>query len=203
MSIRPLARRALAVAAFALCAIAAAPAGAGGPEARQALERLAGTYASRAPEPWYGAWGTREFGFRDSSWTLIFTLALDPGMQRPVFRFRTGGPYELRAASATVPGAFDAVFFEDSKHVTLLAEDPALAQAFGLAGCGLVPGREKDVSVEGCANWRPVAQCREDHDLLALGADGGLHFGRRPRDNDMCSAERRPSELLPAVYRRD
>ena len=181
--------------------LTAAPLAAQAP--RTALETLAGTYASPAPELWYGGHGTRRFTFETGQWSLVFTHALDAQMQRPTFRFRTHGPYRIGAESSALPGAFEAVFFEDSKHVSLLAEDPALAQAFGLAGCGLVPGREKDVSVEGCAGWRPVAQCREDHDLLALGADGGLHFGRRPRDNDMCTAARRPTELLPAVYRRD
>lgn len=198
-------RRALHAAACAVAlACGAPPAGAEEAAAtRQRLATLSGTYASPAPEPWYGAWGTREFGFRDGAWTLTFTLALDPGMRQPVFRFRTGGPYELRAPSTAVPGAFEAVFFEDSKHVTLLATDPALAAAFGLAACGLEPGRESDISERGCAGWRPVAACREDHDLLALGPDGGLRFGVRPRDNDMCTADRRPTALLPSVRLRE
>lgn len=165
---------------------------------RAALETLAGTYASPGREPWYGAWGTREFAFRDGHWSLVFTFALDPEMRRPVFRFRTGGPYELRGPAA-VPGAYDAVFFEDSKHVTLLTEDAALVAAMGLAACGLVLGVEADISVRGCARWKPVAECREDHDLLALDADGGLRFGVRPADNDMCTADRRPTALLPPV----
>jgi hypothetical protein len=200
MSIASRLRRILpaATCAAALC-FGAASAMAGEAAMRQRLAALSGTYASPAPEPWYGAWGTREFGFRDGAWTLAFTLALDPGMQRPVFRFRTGGPFEVRGASAVVPGAFEAVFFEDTKHVTLLAADPAVAAAFGLAGCGLEPGRESDISERGCAAWRPVATCREDHDLLALAPDGGLHFGVRPRDNDMCTPDRRPTALLPPV----
>jgi hypothetical protein len=124
-------------------------------------------------------------------------------MHRQVFRFRNGGPYEVRGASLVVLGAFEAVFFEDGKHVTVLAADPAVVAAFGLAACGLEPGRESDISERGCAGCRPVATCREDPDLLGLAADGGLHFGVRPRDNDMCTPERRPTALLPPVRLRE
>jgi hypothetical protein len=167
---------------------------------RAALETLAGVYASPAPEPWYGGFGTRAFSFRDGQWSLVFTHALDPGMQRRTFVFRTHGPYRLGPPSAAVPGAFEAVFVEDAKLVTLLTDDPALVRAFGFEACGLTPGVEVDVSLRGCAGWKPVAVCREDHDLLAL-SPAGLHFGVRPRDNDMCTPDRRPTALLPAVVR--
>lgn len=174
---------------------------------REALDRatlatLSGTWASPQPEVWYGAHGTREFRFDQGAWSLRFTLALDPDMKSGVFEFRTGGPYYIAQASKTVPGAFDAVFMEDRKFVTLKTADPALVQAFGLAGCGLEVGVEKDISAQGCASWRPVAVCREDHDLLALGPQGSLRFGVRPRDNDLWSAAKRPQALLPAVVKR-
>lgn len=167
---------------------------------RGALESLSGTYASPAPEPWYGGHGTRRFTFENGHWSLVFTHALDGGMQRPTFRFRTLGPYRIGAESSALPGAFEAVFFEDAKFVTLLTDDPALIRAFGFEGCGLIPQQEVDTSVTGCANWKPVAQCREDHDLLALDATG-LRFGVRRRDNDHCTPAHRPTALLPAVVR--
>ncbi len=169
---------------------------------RTALATLSGIWASPQSESWYGAYGTREFRFDEGRWSLRFTLALDPAMQAKVFEFRTGGPYYIAQVSKTVPGAFDAVFMEDTKHVTLMTRDPKLAQAFGFAACGLEPDVEKDISIQGCAGWKPVAKCREDHDLLALGPGGQLHFGVRPRDNDMCSADRRPKALLQPVVRR-
>ena len=165
---------------------------------REALEGLSGRYASAAPEPWYGGHGLRDFSFGEGRWSLVFTHALDPEMRRPSFAFRTFGPYRVGAPSAAVPGAFEAVFTEERKLVTLLTDDPRVIAAFGFAGCGLRPGVEVDVSERGCAGWRPVAACAEDHDLLALDARG-LHFGVRPRDNDMCTAERRPTALLPPV----
>lgn len=167
---------------------------------RAELQALSGTSASPAPEPWYGGFGTRSFTFKDGAWGLVFTHALDPEMKAQTFRFRTEGPYRIGDASTTVPGAFDAVFFEDVKYVTLLTADPQIVEAFGMAGCGLKTGVETDISATGCAAWKPVSVCREDHDLLALSADG-LHFGVRPQDNDMCTAERRPAALLPAVVK--
>lgn len=192
--------RSLACAA-GLMALAALPALDGerfGPRAE--LERLSGTYASTAPEPWYGGYGTRRFTFENGRWSLVFTHALDPAMQRPTFAFRTYGPYRVGAPSTSVAGAFEAVFSEEVKRVTLLTDDPAIIQAFGFAGCGLSLHVEIDVSARGCAGWKPVSVCPDDHDLLAVDP-AGLYFGVRPRDNDMCSAERRPTALLMPVVR--
>jgi hypothetical protein len=181
--------------------LAVAGAHAGDVAGRGELERLNGVYASDAPEPWYGGWGTRTFTFADGRWSLDFVHALDERMEKRTFRFRTGGPYRIGPASAAVPGAFEADFDETVKLVTLLTDDAGLAARFGFAPCGLVPGQEADVSVSGCASWKPVAVCGTDHDLLALDARG-LHFGVRPRDNDMCSPDKRPTALLQPVVRR-
>jgi hypothetical protein len=186
-------RVAFACLAACLLAAPAAPAAAG---SRQALETLSGTYASAAPEPWGpGAWGTRSFAFEGGRWSLTFTLALDPRMEAKVFSFRTFGPYRVLAPVAGATHAAD--FGEERKFVTLHAADPALVAAFGLGGCGLVPGVEKDISEAGCARWKPVATCGTDHDLLAMDGQGRLFFGERPRDNDMCTPDRRPAALFP------
>ena len=163
------------------------------------LSTLRGTWRSPAPEPWYGGYGTREFVFADGEWSLIFTHALDPDMTLRTFRFRTGGGYEVGAPGA-VPGAYRTVFDEDWKHVTLLTDDPQIVGAMGMADCGLTPNLETDISATGCAAWKPVAECGEDHDLFGMDADG-LRFGVRPADNDMCDRDRTPEALLPAVVR--
>jgi hypothetical protein len=165
------------------------------------LAALRGTFTSSGAEAWYGGFGFREFVFADGNWSLTFTHALDPDMTLRTFQFRTGGSYAVGAESDAVPGAFRTVFDEDWKHLTLLTEDPALVQAFGMADCGLQPNLEADISETGCAAWRPVAVCGEDHDLFALD-DTGLRFGVRPDDNDMCTADKTPTALLPAVIRR-
>jgi hypothetical protein len=169
-----------------------------------AIAALNGTWASPAAEDWgRGTFGTRSFTFADGTWSLDFALALDPGMNAKVFEFHTTGTYDVLAPSAAVPGAFDMLFREDTKAVTLRATDPKLVEAFGLAQCNLTPDVKTDISATGCAIWKPVANCGEDHDLLALDADQNLYFGVRPADNDMCTPDKRPTSLLPAVVRQN
>ena len=169
--------------------------------APEELAALSGTWHSAAPEPWYGGWGTREFVFRDGQWSLTFVHALDPGMTMRTFQFRTGGPYEVGEASDAVEGAYRTVFDEDWKHVTLLTADAGVAAGMGMAECGLTVNLEADISETGCAAWPPVAVCGQEHDLLAMDA-GGVYFGARPADNNMCSADKTPTALLPAVVAR-
>lgn len=164
------------------------------------LETVHGTYRSAAPEEWYGAYGTREFTFADGQWQLIFTHALDPDMTMRTFQFRTGGPFEIREPSEAVEGAFHGVFHEDWKHVTLLTENPEIVAAMGMAECDLAHNLETDISETGCGHWLPVAECREDHDLFAMDEEG-VYFGVRPRDNNMCTADRTPTALLPVLTR--
>lgn len=188
-----------AIAACALVAAIGSVAAEGRFEERAELEALSGVYASTAPEPWYGGWGTRRFSFERGRWALTFVHALDPEMKRQTFQFRTEGPYRVGAPSAAVPGAYEAVFGYDAKYVTLLTGDDAVARRF--AGCGLRLNEEMDISGPGCANWKPVAACREDHDLVAIDRQG-VYFGVRARDNDMCTADKRGRALLQPVARR-
>jgi hypothetical protein len=186
--------------ALALAAALAAPAAAQFAD-RAALETLHGTFASPQVEAWYGGYGTREFVFADGRWSLTFTHALDRAMTQRTFQFRTGGAYRVQAPSPTVPGAYHTVFQEAWKHVTLLTASPQVAQALRMAECGLTVNLEADISARGCASWRPVAECGEDHDLLAL-SPAGLQFGVRPADNNMCTPDRVPTALLPPVVAR-
>lgn len=165
------------------------------------LQSLRGTFHSSAPEPWYGGFGTREFVFNNGEWSLIFIHALDPAMTQRTFQFRTGGAYSITGPSAAVPGAYEATFDEDWKHLTLLTAVPEIAAGIGMADCNLTVNLEADVSETGCAAWKPVSVCGQDFDLLAMDADG-VYFGQRPADNDMCTAERRPISLLMPVVPR-
>jgi hypothetical protein len=168
---------------------------------RAALEALTGTFHSASVEEWYGGYGTREFVFSDGQWSLTFIHALDPAMTQRTFQFRTGGAYTVGQESESVSGAFHTVFDEDWKHLTLLTPVSEIAAAMGMADCGLTVNLEVDISETGCAAWRPVSVCGEDHDLLAL-SNEGLHFGVRPADNDMCTADKTPTALLTAVVAR-
>ena len=184
--------------ALALTSALAAPACA---DDAQTLSKLSGTYVSPTVESWYGGFGTREFVLDDGQWQLIFTHALDPAMTKRTFQFRTGGGYSVTGPSASVPGAYEATFDEDWKHLTLLTTSPEVVSAMGMAECALTPNLETDISTTGCAAWRPVEVCGQDFDLLALEGTG-LRFGQRPADNDMCSPERRPTSLLGPVVPR-
>lgn len=169
--------------------------------ARKKLETLSGTYADPKPYAYGTAWGHRTFTFDKGAWTLVFTLSLDPAQKMQVFQFRTVGTYTVGAKSKAVPGAYEAVFSENRKYLTLKTEDQKLASAFGFADCGLTPNQERDISETGCAAWKPVRLCPADHDLLSLDAQGGLSFGERPRDNDMCTPDKRPKKLTPPVVK--
>lgn len=164
------------------------------------FEQLSGIYADLSSyEYGKGVYGKRTFSFNHGTWTLHFVLSLDPAQKAVVFEYRCIGTYKLLDPSTTVANAHNAVFYTDRKMVKLVTQDQELAKAFGFVSCGLTPGQEQDISITGCAAWRPVAVCREDHDLLALDNQGGLYFGTRPRDNDMCSADKRPASLTPPV----
>ncbi|WP_375550853.1 hypothetical protein [Rhodophyticola porphyridii] len=167
---------------------------------REDLLAVTGTFRSAAPEEWYGGYGTREFTFADGQWHLIFTHALDPAMTIRTFQFRTGGPFEIREPSAAVSGAYHGVFHEDWKHVTLLTDNAEIVAGMGMAECGLTYNLETDISETGCGHWLPVAECGEDHDLFAMD-EKGVYFGVRPRDNNMCTADRTPTALLSVVAR--
>jgi len=169
-------------------------------DSKKQLQNLSGTYADPVGVDWgRGTYGTRVFTFDKGRWTLKFTLALDPQMKNEVFVFRTVGSYQVLNPSSTVPGAFNALFLEDKKFVTLKTTDSNLAKAFGLGECGFVTDIEKDISATGCALWKSVSECNEDHDLLKLDEDGNLYFGLRPADNNMCTADKRPTKLTPPV----
>ncbi len=179
-----------------ICGLAA-PALAEGWADSPALAALNGTYISPTVEPWYGGFGRREFVFADGQWSLTFTHALDPAMTMRTFQFRTGGGYQITGPS-TVPGAFEATFDEDWKHLTQLTTIPEVVAGMGLASCNLTPNLEADISATGCAAWPSVADCGQDFDLLAMDAKG-VYFGVRPDDNDMCTPEGRPTALLMPV----
>lgn len=166
------------------------------------LENLKGTFADPMAVDWgRGTFGKRVFTFENGNWTLNFTLSFDPDQEQKIFTFRTVGTYEVLNKSKVVKGAYDAVFYEDKKLVTLHTDNPEIVQGFGFAPCNLKVNQEKDISISGCSLWKPVSECNEDHDLLKLDKDGNLYFGQRPQDNDMCSADKRPTALTPAVVK--
>jgi hypothetical protein len=165
------------------------------------LENLSGTYADARPYNYGKAWGSRVFTFNKGKWTLVFTLALDPELKMQVFRFRTYGTYLIQDKSTQVVNTFNALFYEEKKLLTLKTDDESLIKAFGFAPCNLLKDVEQDVSEKGCSGWKSVTDCSGDYDLLSLDKEGKLYFGNRPQDNDMCSADKRPTSLTPPVIK--
>ena len=169
---------------------------------KQALENLNGTYADPQGVDWgQGTFGKRKFTFNNGKWSLKFIMALDPQLKNQIFVFRTVGTYSVLDKSKSVTDAYNAVFIEDKKFVTLKTDIPDIIKGFGLVGCDLTKDIEKDISESGCSLWKSVADCSEDHDLLKMDADGKLYFGVRPHDNDMCTEDKRPKSLTPAVVK--
>lgn len=169
---------------------------------KKALENLNGNYADPQGVDWgQGTFGKREFTFDDGKWSLKFTLAFDPQMENQIFVFRTVGTYSVQDKSKSVDDAYNALFIEDKKFVTLKTDIPDIIQGFGFGNCDLTKDIEKDISKSGCSLWKSVADCSEDHDLLKMDADGKLYFGVRPQDNDMCTEDKRPKSLTPAVVK--
>ncbi|MEL6988273.1 MAG: hypothetical protein AAGK97_10625, partial [Bacteroidota bacterium] len=95
--------------------------------------------------------------------------------------------------------AYNAEFGEDKKFLTLKTDNAQLIEAFGFGQCGLTPFVEQDISIDGCALWKPVIECPVDFDLLFISKTGQLSFGERPEDNNMCSEELRPTALTPGT----
>lgn len=168
---------------------------------KSALQNLSGTYADPLPYAYGQAWGKRVFTFDKGRWTLVFTLGLDPELRMQVFTFRTSGTYEVLDQSSAVKEAYNAVFYEEKKWVTLKTDDKELIRAFGFTPCKLLRDVERDISITGCSAWPSVADCPGDYDLLSLDRDGKLYFGERPADNNMCTPEKRPTKLTPPVVK--
>jgi len=168
---------------------------------KQNLENLSGVYSDPKPYSYGKAFGHRKFSFENQKWTLDFTLSLYPAGNIPVFTFRTYGKFKVINESTIVSNAWNAIFYEEKKFLTLKTEDKNLIQAFRFADCKLTLNEEKDISESGCSAWLPVSVCNEDHDLLMLTSEGGLHFGERPFDNNMCTSEKRPKTLTPPVFK--
>ncbi len=167
---------------------------------KKALENLNGTYADLQGVDWgQGTFGKREFTFKDGKWSLKFILALDSELKNQIFVFRTVGTYTVLGKSKMATDAYNALFIEDKKFVTLKTDIPDVVHGFGFTACDLTKDVEKDISESGCSLWKSVADCSEDHDLLKMDADGKLYFGVRPPDNDMCTEDKRPISLTPGL----
>jgi hypothetical protein len=114
------------------------------------------------------------------------------------------GPYTIGNPSTVVPGAFemDATF---GKRTVTPHVDGYIALMQSLS-CGKAPyavNEAQDIGDAGCKDmgFRSIKECPRDHDLVKLEGDGSLRFGKRPADNDMCSPDKRPTEMSTVVLK--
>jgi hypothetical protein len=160
-----------------------------------------GTWKSAAAEDMgNGSFCSREFKLTDTTWALTFTIYADKELKTPLVAMGFEGPWRATGESKQVPGASEASFDFKKKTVTLLAKDAA--KGFGMDGCGLTPGKAKDVSKDGCSFVASVEKYGREFDLLKRDGER-LFFGARPADGDMGSEAKRPTALgAPLVQKK-
>lgn len=146
-----------------------------------------------------------DFDITDDAWAVDYTVFGDAACQSPLLTVRIDGPYEIGAPSELVEGAYEGTFAFTDKTITPHAE-PIVSMLQSMDQCGTEPwvlGQPQSIYATGCAAFGqyPEASCAADHDLVKLDGDS-LQFGARPADNDMCTPERRPTALNPAIFRR-
>jgi hypothetical protein len=129
-------------------------------------------------------------------WDVVFAIFGDKACAKRKSMIHLAGAYTIGAQSTTVPGAWEGNFTFEARDIT--ADDAKNAKAIGKL-CGIKkmkPGKAVDIYQKGCAKMglQPVAACGGDYDLVALDGDR-VEFGVRPADNDMCTAEKRPTAL--------
>jgi hypothetical protein len=114
------------------------------------------------------------------------------------------GPYTIHGPSPSVPGAHEGEFRFARRTVTPHVEGYiALMQSLS---CGKPPyavNEPQDIHVAGCPEMglRPLAECAGEHDLVKLEGET-LRFGKRPADGDLCTPDKRPTELSEIAFRR-
>lgn len=141
---------------------------------------------------------TLAFDITPSTWAIDVVMYGDEACSAKQGTIRMEGPYTIGNPSVSVPGAFEGDFGFTKRTVTPHVDGfIALLQSLS---CGKAPyavNEPQDILASGCKDlgFLPAATCSKDHDLVKLEGDGSLRFGKRPVDNDMCTPEKRPTEL--------
>jgi hypothetical protein len=132
----------------------------------------------------------------EGRWDLTAATFSDAACTKRKSALHLGGAYAFGGQSTNVPTAWEGNFTFEARDLT--ADDAKTAKALGKL-CGIKKmkaGATVDLHAKGCPKLglRPAADCAADFDLVALEGDV-LRFGVRPADNDMCTAEKRPTAL--------
>lgn len=157
-------------------------------------QQLSGRWVSNTCEPaGPGLYVKRDFTLTDGTWKLVVTLYTDAPCSTKFAGIDVDGPYEVKQASAAVPGATDVDYKVVGHHVTAYSD--AALQALNQSSCGPAPralNQALDVTQTGCAAFGvpSVAQCPFEMDLNKIDGNN-LFFG--DRTSDLCKA--RPAKL--------
>jgi hypothetical protein len=172
---------------------------------------------AEAPPSLAGAWQSEcnvlaegqsfrlDFDITDAAWALAFNVYGGEDCEFPFATVDIAGPYELERPSDAVAGAWDGRFDFAERRVTPHSEDAA-AFLSSEQGCnleGLEAGVATSVHEDGCPGLGqyPADLCASDYDIVKVDGDT-LRFGNRPADNNMCTEDKRPSELSPVALTR-
>jgi hypothetical protein len=144
---------------------------------------------------------TRDFLLAGRSWSVSAQVHGDGACTTKLLTFSATGTYRLGRGSEAVPGAREARFGFDRKQVTPFTQE--IVDVLNANGCGGGEARigvTEDVSRTGCAPLGITSNrdCPAEFDLLRRDGDR-LFLGARPADGDLCSAEKRPTQLAPAL----
>lgn len=147
---------------------------------------------------------TLAFELSAATWALDAVMYGDETCSAKQGTIHVEGPYTIGNPALAVPGAFE-VDFGFSKRTVTPHVDGFIALLQSLS-CGKAPyavNEPQDVLEAGCKDlgFLPAATCAKDHDLVKVEGDGSLHFGKRPADNDMCTADKRPQELGSVLFK--
>ncbi|MDP2341572.1 MAG: hypothetical protein Q8O67_11475 [Deltaproteobacteria bacterium] len=194
----------LVVVAVALAALAGCPGGQTKPDDKglaHATPPIVGGWSSACFPLSYedGTEGFAQlvFDMTPTAWALDYTMFDDAACTSRLGTIHVDGPWVVERPSATLPGAFEARFDFGTRTVTPHV-DGFIAFLQSMA-CGKSPyavGAAQDILASGCPTlgFQPTATCRSDYDLVFVNG-GTLQFGARPKDNNMCTPDKRPTAL--------
>lgn len=173
--------------------------------------KIDGTWASPACESMPDGKGgsmhfKRVFKIAKSGWTLDFSTYGDASCAEAskMVTVDIDGAYELGKPSAKVSGGTEARFFFAHRKATAKS-DGAAGWLNSVQACGKSDwkaGQAVDIDASGCPQLGayPKKMCAGEFDVVKRDGDD-LYFGNRPADGNLCSQDRRPSELGAPVHR--
>jgi hypothetical protein len=137
------------------------------------------------------------FDMTPTTWSLDYTMFDDAACTSRLGTTHIDGPWVVEKPSTTLPGAFEARF--DFAHRTITPHVDGFIAFLQSMACGKAPyavGTPQDILASGCPNlgFQPLEACRADYDLVFVNG-GTLQFGARPKDNNLCTPDRRPTAL--------